>query len=642
MIRQDEDDALRLLLEGTASETGPAFFRALVDSLVKALGTYGAWVTEYVPATNSLRGLAFFMGGEWIDGWEREITGTPCEAVIREERLVHFPDRVVDLFPDVGDLEEGKPAVSYLGVPLKDLDGRILGHLAVLDSEPMPAEPRAIALFRIFADRAAAELRRMRREESLREREEKLSRLVEGAMDGIVELDRELRITSINAAAERIFGCRTREVRGGEFAALLALGSARRLGELVAELDARPEGERRRWIPPGLEGRTSAGATFTIEGTLSRYEMEGASFHVLVLRNADERLAAERRIQALASQTRYLREELAAAEGFGEILGRSEALAEVLRDVAQVAATDASVLILGETGTGKELVARAIHQRSRRSEGPLVRLNCGALPAELVESELFGHEPGAFTGATQRRVGRFALADGGTLFLDEVGELSKDLQVKLLRVLQEGEFEPVGSSKTVKVDVRVISATNRDLKAMVAEGAFREDLYYRLEVFPIRLPALRERGDDVVLLAEAFASRFARETGRELAPLSADCRRRLRAYDWPGNVRELQNVIERGAITSRDGRLNLDRALPAGTLGASDGAGGTSTGAGEARDAGVRTAAELEALERENCLRALQAVGWKIAGAGGAAELLGVKPSTLKSRMKALGLARPS
>jgi transcriptional regulator with GAF, ATPase, and Fis domain len=257
------------------------------------------------------------------------------------------------------------------------------------------------------------------------------------------------------------------------------------------------------------------------------------------------------------------------------------------------------------------------------------------MPGTLIESELFGHEQGAFTGATKKREGRFALADGGTIFLDEIGELPVELQVKLLRVLQEGEFEPVGSSRTQKVDVRVIAATNRDLKQATQEGKFREDLYYRLNVFPIEMPPLRERGDDISLLASAFANKVAQRMGRSIELLSEDCVRRLKAYSWPGNVRELQNVIERGVITSRDGRLNLDRALPeTGKMTA------TEAMSLEATAKRVRTAKELAALERSNLVAAMEATGWRIAGDGGAAQLLGMKPTTLSSRMKALGIER--
>jgi transcriptional regulator with GAF, ATPase, and Fis domain len=323
----------------------------------------------------------------------------------------------------------------------------------------------------------------------------------------------------------------------------------------------------------------------------------------------------------------------------------------VLRDVAQVAPTDAAVLILGETGTGKELVARAIHAASRRKDKPLIRVNCAAIPANLMESEFFGHEKGAFTGATQRRDGRFLLADGGTLFLDEVGELPVDLQVKLLRALQDGEFEPVGGTKTLKVNVRVVAATNRDLAAAIKAGAFREDLYYRLNVFPLRVPALRDRGArDLVLLARAFTARAAHRVGRAV-DLTDSCFDRLRAYAWPGNVRELENVIERAVITSVGGRLNLDRALPETATPSPHAACGFAPSpspndslAPTNIDAPPRihTVAELESLERDNIRRALDAARGRIAGDGGAAQLLAINPSTLRSRMKALQISRPA
>jgi transcriptional regulator with GAF, ATPase, and Fis domain len=334
-------------------------------------------------------------------------------------------------------------------------------------------------------------------------------------------------------------------------------------------------------------------------------------------------------------EAEYLREEIKSLFGADEIIGESEAWLRVLSDVNQVAGTDATALILGETGTGKELIARAIHYASQRRQKALIKVNCAAIPAPLIESELFGHETGAFTGATKKRDGRFALAHGGTIFLDEIGELPIELQVKLLRVLQEGEFEPVGSSQTRRVDVRVLAATNRDLEQAIHEGKFREDLYYRLNVFPIRLPPLRERRADIGILAASFAQKFANNMGRSIEPLSRDCIRRLEVYRWPGNVRELQNIIERAVITSRDGWLNLDRALPESVRSIAV----ALTGRDESAQR-VRTAKELEAIERNNIIAALDASEWKVAGQNGAAQLLGMKPTTLNSRMKALGIER--
>jgi len=630
----DVDAALRTILEGTATDTGAQFFKSLVKSLASALGTHGAWVTEYFPESRRLRALAFWMGDQWLEGWEMVVDGTACERVINERCLIHIPDNLLDIYgnnPDVRAIG----AVSYMGMPLLDLDGKILGHLAVLDLRPMPHEPRIQALFQIFAARAAAELRRMRAEAQVHEREQKLGRLVGSAMDAIVELDRNLRVTQMNPAAEKIFGCAADEAAGRIFTHFLTPDSREELARLIIDLDTRPDGQRYLWIPGGLTSTGSGGGHFQAEATLSRFDVEREPFYTLILRNVNERLEAEQKIRSLTVEAEYLREEISSLVGADEIIGRSEPLRKVLAEVKQVAATDATVLLLGETGTGKELIARAIHLASRRRAKPLIKVNCAAIPATLIESEFFGHEQGAFTGATKKRDGRFALAHGGTIFLDEVGELPLDLQSKLLRVLQEGEFEPVGSSQTRKVDVRVIAATNRDLQACVQDGKFREDLYYRLNVFPIRLPPLRERRDDIGLLAAAFARKLAQRMGRTLEPLSGDCIRRLQAYNWPGNVRELQNIIERAVITSRDGRLDLDRALPE-SMHAMAAAPATGDGANRR----VRTIKELEELERQNIIAALESAEWKVAGESGAARLLGVKPTTLSSRMKALGIER--
>jgi PAS domain S-box-containing protein len=628
------DVALRTILEGTATETGEEFFKALVKNLAAALNTQGAWVTEYFPESRRLKALAFWMGGQWLDGWEMVVDGTPCERVIDERCLIHIPDNLVDIYGDDPDVRTAG-AASYMGMPLLDLDSKILGHLAVLDTRPMPAEPRTQALFQIFAARAAAELRRLRAEAQVREREQKLGRLVGSAMDAIIELDQHLRVTQMNPAAEKIFGCGAAEVAGRTFIHFLAADSREKLARLIVDLDTRPEGQRSLWIPGGLAVTGGQSGTFQAEATLSRFDLEREPFYTLILRNVNERVEAEQKIRSLTVEAEYLREEISGLVGSDEIVGQSEALLKVLGDVREVAATDATVLILGETGTGKEVIARIIHRASRRRDKPLIKVNCAAIPAPLIESEFFGHEQGAFTGATKKRDGRFALAHGGTIFLDEVGELPLDLQSKLLRVLQEGEFEPVGSSQTRKVDVRVLAATNRDLEKSVRDGKFREDLYYRLNVFPIQLPPLRERCADIGLLATAFAQKYAQRMGRTLEPLSEECLRRLQAYSWPGNVRELQNIIERAVITSRDGRLNLDRALPesVNTLAAA-------LTDDEAAVKRVRTAKELEDLERNNLMVALEAAEWKIAGENGAAQLLGMKPTTLSSRMKVLGIVR--
>ena len=324
----------------------------------------------------------------------------------------------------------------------------------------------------------------------------------------------------------------------------------------------------------------------------------------------------------LAAENVYLQEEIKTEYNFEEIIGKSAPLRQVLKKIEQVAPTDTSVLIQGETGTGKELLARAIHNLSQRKAHPLVKVNCGAIPAGLVESELFGHEKGAFTGALQRREGRFELADGGTIFLDEVGELPLDVQAKLLRVLQEGEFERVGSSKVTKVNVRLIAATNRDLKEAVKSGGFRSDLFYRLDVFPIRVPSLKERKVDIPLLVSFFVSRFAKKLGKQIQGVSKDTMERLTKYPWPGNIRELQNLIERAVVLAEGPVLKIDDAM----LGLEE----------DFESAPVA----LEDVERLHILRTLAETNWVIHGNRGAANILGINPSTLRSRMLKLGIKR--
>ena len=330
--------------------------------------------------------------------------------------------------------------------------------------------------------------------------------------------------------------------------------------------------------------------------------------------------------------------ELRSEISFSEIVGKSAALRHVLQQVDKVAPNDSTVLILGETGTGKELIARAVHERSRRRNKPLVRVNCTSIPKELFESEFFGHARGAFTGAIKDRAGRFEAAAGGTLFLDEVGEIPRELQSKLLRVLQEKTYERVGEEKTRRADVRIVAATNRDLKIEVAAGRFREDLYYRLNVFPLKVAALRERKEDIPLLATHFVELLAKELGCPKPRLTRAGIETLQGYDWPGNIRELRNVIERAVISARGGALDFDLPLTGSSVDL------TSFGPrdGDQAEPEYLTESELRRRERENLFAVLQKASWKIKGVDGAAELLGVKPTTLIARIDKMGLKRPA
>ena len=379
----------------------------------------------------------------------------------------------------------------------------------------------------------------------------------------------------------------------------------------------------------------------------SRNDSGGTDHMLVASKDVTERNRTERRLRrTLAENARlreelererdYLREEVNVAMNFGRIVGTSGALRRMLKRVEAVAETPASVLVEGESGVGKELVAHAIHLRSPRSEGPLVKVNCASIPKELFESEFFGHIKGAFTGAHRDRIGRFQLADGGTLFLDEVSEIPLELQGKLLRVLQESEFERVGDDVTRSVDVRVIAATNRDLEQLIVDGAFREDLFYRLSVFPVYVPPLRERGEDIVQLAQHFLEQTCKDFGREGLTLTRAQTANLRAYDWPGNIRELKNVIERAVILSEGKVLRLDLSMP---VLKDEAEGRTRTEVGESA---VLTDKEMKDFQKSNLVNALKQTNWRVSGAGGAAEILGVRPSTLADRIRTYKIKRPS
>ena len=378
-------------------------------------------------------------------------------------------------------------------------------------------------------------------------------------------------------------------------------------------------------------GITSAGNDRTCPGEyIPRLRLLGELFVNTLERSMGERLLREqleeiKRLKLqLEKENVYLREEIKTGQGFRNIVGNSDALQYVSFRVRQVAPTDATVLILGETGTGKGLAAHAIHELSARKDRPMITVNCAALPANLIESELFGREKGAFTGAHTKQVGRFEIANGGTIFLDEIGEMPLELQAKLLRVLQEGEFERLGSPRTIKVDVRVIASTSRDLREEVQKRRFREDLYYRLNVFPISMPPLRLRRDDIPVLVRHFIDTYARKIGRQIKTVPKTVLRSLQGYSWPGNVRELEHVIERAVIISTGPALQLADRLEC-----------------EAVHAKEEPPKELAAMEREHILRILQQTRWRINGPGGAAALLNIHPSTLRFRIKKLGIERP-
>jgi transcriptional regulator with GAF, ATPase, and Fis domain len=356
----------------------------------------------------------------------------------------------------------------------------------------------------------------------------------------------------------------------------------------------------------------------------SRPDVSGTYTRTMFL-DITEQVLAEQENARLQAHNVYLQEEIKGSHNFEELIGSSTSLKKVLKNVERVAPTDSTVLITGETGTGKELIARAIHNLSPRKGRPLVKVNCAAIPAGLIESELFGHEKGAFTGALSRKMGRFEVADKGTIFLDEIGELPLDLQSKLLRVLQEGEFERVGGTQTFKVSVRVIAATNRNLDQLSKTGQYRPDLYYRLNVFPVHLPPLREREGDIPLLVQYFTHKYAASLGKKIEKIPAGLMTALQRYHWPGNIRELEHVIERAVILSEDTELAMVDWLS------------TPSQMGEK---GILPT--LEELERDHIVRVLEHTNWRVSGDKGAAKILGLNPTTLEARMKKLGIERPS
>jgi formate hydrogenlyase transcriptional activator len=519
--RHLEEERFKSIVVGTASATGKDFFPTLVRHMATALRARYAFITDCDDQKHA-KALAFWNGDRYGDNFEFDIADTPCMKVLNGE-VCHYKEGLQALFPlDIGLVEWH--AESYLGVPMLDTEGRVMGHIAILDDKPMERDAHAIDLVKIFSARAAAELKRQR-----------------------------------------------------------------------AEAD-----------------------------------LQSALHQVQVLQ------------KKLEAENFYLQEEISKEHNFEEIVGNSRLLVEVLRNVETVAPTDSTVLIMGETGCGKELIARAIHSRSGRKNRPLVKVNCGAIPTGLVESELFGHMKGAFTGALERRVGRFELADGGTLFLDEISELPLDTQVKLLRVLQEHEFEPLGSSRTIRVNVRIIAASNRDLDKAIQEGRFRADLYYRLNVLPMVLPPLRQRRSDIPLLTAFFVERFARQLGKQITGVTQDSMDILSRYDWPGNIRELQNVIERAVVLSRGSVLRLGRdLLPVCTDSVPDEEVAASVPR-NGKDSGSQgdDSLSLEEVERGYILRVLTRTQWVIEGQNGAAKILDLHPNTLRSRMKKLGVDR--
>ncbi len=546
---------------------------------------------------------------------------------MRKHEILYVP-RVADLpqearFEKLHWQEQG--IQSLLTVPVI-FNGKMQGFIGF---DSVRAEKiwrdEDVRLLNVVSEIIASALHRKQAAEALRASEERLKRIFESAMDAIITIDENLRVVMCNEAAEKVFRCQTEEVKAKVFDNFLSENFRTLLVNYI-QTSAQHSSAQYIWAPEGLTALRKNGEPFPIEATISRVEMPRQNLFTLILRDINERKQAEEELAQLQNQNVYLREEALKSDyNFGEIIGSAPVMQRVYQSLKMVAATDTTVLLLGETGTGKELLARTIHNLSGRKDHVMVKVNCGALPAGLVESELFGHEKGAFTGATAQKKGRFELAHRGTIFLDEIGELPLDTQVKLLRVLQEQEFERVGGAQTLKVNVRVIAATNRHLQEEVQRGAFRADLFYRLNIFPIQIPSLRERQEDIPLLANYFVREFARRIGKRINSINQKALEKLTRYEWPGNVRELANILERAVILCQ-GRVLQEEHI------------------------GIFTAATptlekfetLEEAERRHILQALEKTHGVLAGPKGAAQLLGINRSTLWSRMRKLGIESES
>jgi PAS domain S-box-containing protein len=568
-----------------------------------------------------VRTLAFWKGDGFLDNFEYDLPHTPCERVLTGEVCL-FPEKVQDLFPDHREDLAKLGVESYLAIPVTDHSGAVMGHLAVMDTKPMHDDPRVQSVFKIFGVRAGAELERERMDARLKENEERLRDLFDEAPIAYVHEGLDSKFIRANKTAMKTLGITPDQMNnlyGTSFIpdtpeaqrrlkeALDSIGKGVDTSGIVLELRRKDNGKPL-WIK--WWSRPDPGGTYTRT----------------MFVDITEQVLMEQEKARLEAQNVYLQEEIKGSHDFEELIGSSTSLKKILKNVERVAPTDSTVLITGETGTGKELIARAIHNLSPRKDKPLVKVNCAAIPFGLIESELFGHEKGAFTGALTKKMGRFEVADKGTIFLDEIGELPLDLQPKLLRVLQEGEFERVGGTQTFKVNVRVIAATNRNLEQLSNSGQYRLDLFYRLNVFPVHLPALREREGDIPLLAQYFVQKHAANFVKKINRIPERMMTAFQRYSWPGNIRELEHVIERAAILSEGPELEpIDWLSPA--TGKISKNGNTLT---------------LEEIERQHIRDVLGQTNWRVSGDKGAAAILGLKPTTLEARMKKLGISRPT
>ena len=628
--RKMEEELLRTVSEATSGFVGYDYFRELSKFITITLGVKYSLVTECTDEEKTrIRTIAFVEHANPIENIEYDLKGTPCEIVMQGKDYF-CASELEKIFPKEKGLQ------SYVAVPIySPSTGEILGHIAALDDKPMNESQNQTSILRIFAARAGSEIDRIKAEEKLKktledanvqlqiklkESEQRYRDLFDEAPIAYVNEGLDSKFIKANRAALRILGVKPEEVESmyGKTLVVDNPENQKRLNEAFASIE---RGDDTHGVILEMK-RKDNGQPVWIQW-YSKPDPSGKFTRTMFI-DITAQVLLEQEKQRLQAQNQYLQEEIKLTYNFEEIVSKSNNFQKVLRQIEQVAATDATVLVLGESGTGKELIARAIHNISNRSKKPLVKVNCATLPANLIESELFGHEKGAFTGALDKKIGRFELANGGTIFLDEIGELPVELQAKLLRVLQEGEFERLGNPHTIKVNTRVIAATNRNLQSAIEKKEFREDLFYRLNVFPVVCPPLRDRKDDIPLLVKHFCQKHEGKIGIKIKDVPKKVMDGLMAYDWPGNIRELENIIERAMILSSNGSLEYGDWIPTEKI----------------LTNGKPTASKLEDLERNHIIETLNRTGWKVSGEKGAAKILGLNPTTLEARMKKLGIKR--
>jgi formate hydrogenlyase transcriptional activator len=628
--KKQEEDLLRAVSEGTAGVIGEDYFRELTKYVTLTLDVRYALVTECSNEQKTrVRTLAYVDRQQVKENIEYDLKGTPCEIVMKGKDYFCATE-LEKQFP------REKGIQSYVAVPIySPATGNVLGHIAALDDKPMQESQNQTAILKIFAARAGSEIDRIRTQDKLNEAlklantklqqkliesEERFRDLFEEAPIAYVHEGLDSRFLRANQAALRILGVKPEEVPA-MYGKTLVADNPENQKRLKEAFDSIAKGVHTGGVVLELR-RKDNGKPIWIQWW-SKPD-PGGQFTRTMFLDITEQVLMEKEKDMLQAQNRYLQEEIKLNHNFHDIISISRKFQKVLQQIEQVAETDVTVLITGESGTGKELIARAIHNISNRRNKPLVKVNCAALPANLIESELFGHERGAFTGAMERKVGRFELADGGTIFLDEIGELPVELQAKLLRVLQEGEFERLGNPKTLKVNVRVIAATNRNLEIAIEKKEFREDLYYRLNVFPIHCPPLRERKEDIPFLVKHFCQKHEAKVGKKVTTIPSKVMDALTAYNWPGNIRELENIIERALILSRNGTIEYGDWMP------------MAKEVAQTKSKLLR----LDDVEKEHILEVLKQTAWKVSGEKGAAKILGLNPTTLEARMKKLGIKR--